>query len=267
MKTEATKASGSAAARQKLNWTCWIGQSKWSNKIDQNRVCTWRDIYHLVIVILIGCLRRGSQSYLIHNRFSLYITCYVYAISSACCATNKLDSKRTSGYQWILLRTTLKYFEYILDHHGTTFYCSLFLNESMLTTWDNLGLLACRTGCADWTPSCLQEIRNRDTLEMSSHNSHMFSWFIPPQFSFADLLKSYIGTQAFLCTAADRLVQSSVASHPAQHFPDAKWKLHSCDKFAARESRRNVPEFEWLLCHAVHPTCEHVHAIQTPASA
>lgn len=201
-------------------------------------------------------------------------------MSSACCATNKLDSKRTSGYQWILLRTTLKYFDYILDHHGTTFYCSLFLNVSMLTTWDNLGLLACRTGCADWTPSCLPRKKSATEIHwrwvlIILYNSHMSSWFIPPcqQFSFADLLKSYIGTQAFLCTAADRLVQSSVASHPAQHFPDAKWKLHSCDKFAARESRRNwknvtVPEFQWLLCHAVvHPTCEHVHAIQTPASA
>lgn len=180
--------------------------------------------------------------------------------------------------QRILLRTTLKYFEYILDHLGSSWYYILLQSLLERINADNLRQ-SVTPGLQNWLrwldtilPST-QEIRNRDTLEitleMSSHNSHMFSWFIPPcqQFSFADLLKSY-RTQAFLCTAADRLVQSSVASHPAQHFPDAKWKLHSCDKFAARESRRNVPEFEWLLCHAVvHPTCEHVHAIQTPASA
>lgn len=180
--------------------------------------------------------------------------------------------------QRILLRTTLKHFEYILDHLGSSWYYILLQSLLERINADNLRQ-SVTPGLQNWLrwldtilPST-QEIRNRDTpeitLEMSSHNSHMFSWFIPPcqQFSFADLLKSY-RTQAFLCTAADRLVQSSVASHPAQHFPDAKWKLHSCDKFAARESRRNVPEFEWLLCHAVvHPTCEHVHAIQTPASA
>lgn len=180
--------------------------------------------------------------------------------------------------QRILLRTTLKYFEYILDHLGSSWYYILLQSLLERINADNLRQ-SVTPGLQNWLrwldtilPST-QEIRNRDTLEitleMSSHNSHMFSWFIPPcqQFSFADLLKSY-RTQAFLCTAADRLVQSSVASHPAQHFPDAKWKLHSCDKFAARESRRNVPEFEWLLWHAVvHPTCEHVHAIQTPASA